>query len=75
MAEKVVKAKKVREGDFLPGLDNEYVFVDAERDPDVVINGGRVTAEEAVLISYHDQQGDENYVLCGKSQPVTVRRG
>lgn len=31
---KTVKAKKVREGDYLPGLGNSYVFQDPERSED-----------------------------------------
>ena len=80
MKTKTVKARKVREGDFLPGLDNGYVFADAEIDPDVSMGNGisytptPLGNVSVVMISFHDADGDENYLICGKDMPVTVAR-
>lgn len=74
--QKTVKAKKVKVGDYLPGLDNGYVFDEPERDPYVVFDN-RFPANMGsgmVLITFHDAEGNENYVVCGKDMPITVMR-
>lgn len=62
---KTVKAKKVREGDFIPGLDNAYVF--------------RVSTEEGyngneTTIIMHDAEGNEAELTCWSKMPITVKR-
>jgi hypothetical protein len=68
MSTKAVKAKKVREGDFLTGLDDGYVFTE----PEVVDGPSRFNE---VIIRFHDAEGEEGFLQCGKNMPVTVRRG
>lgn len=73
--EMTVPAEEVEEGDFLTGLDNGYVFEEPERNPN--IGYGRwntALGEGAVLISFHDAQGDENYLICAPDMKVSVRR-
>lgn len=60
---KTVKAKKVREGDFLPGLDNAYVPW-APEDVDGY----------SVRILMHDADGEELTLECHRDMPVTVER-
>lgn len=74
-----VEAKDVREGDFLPGLDNGFVFQDAESDLYLWMGEGSdnpyVLPEDSVRITFHTQQGDEAYLICPSDMPVTVQRG
>jgi hypothetical protein len=58
---KEVKAKKVRPGDFVPGLDNAYV-VEAEQE-----------RYDTVRITMHDKDGEEVTLICGDDMLVTVR--
>lgn len=62
-----VKAKKVREGDFLPGLDDAYVFQDPDRD----LYDGRMNE---VVIRFHDAEGEEGFIQCGKNMPISIER-
>lgn len=70
---KMVKAKKVKEGDFLPGLDHGYVFEDPDRDTQVRV-GQYAVPDNYVLITYHDGLGGENYLVLHKNTPLTVER-
>jgi hypothetical protein len=76
MAQKTIKAKKVRTGDYLPGLDNGYVFDEPERDPYVVFDNRFPVnvGSQMVLITFHDNEGNENYLIVGKDMPITVER-
>jgi hypothetical protein len=75
-AEREVKAMKVREGDFLPGLDDGYVYTDADPDYDIRGEYNSVLGGDGyVLISFHTAQGDEGYLLVPEDMPVTIRRG
>lgn len=70
-----VPASEVRADDFIPGLDNGYVFEDPEESPD--IRGAYNTTlggEDAVLITFHTAEGEEAYLLCPPNMPVTVQR-
>lgn len=80
MATMRVKAKEVKTGDFLPGLDNGYVFTDPETN-----DAGYFTApgsaryssgmpEDTVLITYHDTEGEECYLLLPAESGVQVER-
>lgn len=62
MSQKTVKAKKVREGDFLPGLHNGYVH----SNPDV--------DEYNVRIDFHDAEGGDGHIECFKDMPITIER-
>lgn len=77
MNRQIRKAKKIKVGDSLPGLDNGYV-IDVEQgsiyasfDERYGTNQG---GPDSVLITFHDAQGDEAYLLCKKSMPITVDR-
>lgn len=75
-----VEAKDVKTGDFLPGLDNGYVFQDPET------GGGYLTypstgsgydvamPDNTVVITYHDSQGDECYLILPPESVVQVER-
>jgi hypothetical protein len=70
-----VTASEVQEGDFLPGLDNGYVFQEPETDHD--LRDGRyntAVGRGLALISFHDQNGDECYLLAPPDMTVTVTR-
>ena len=63
------------EGDFIVGLDNGYV-VEVDFDTDYISLGrlsGRLP-DDMVLITYHDQDGEENYLILREEHPVTVER-
>lgn len=64
---KTVKAKKVREGDFIPGLDNAYVPWEPER----IDDGWTVNS---VRITMHDADGNELTLECHKDMPITIER-
>ena len=59
---KTVKAKKVREGDFLTGLDNGYVYVVTEND------------EYTTEILFHDAKGEENIMILQNNFRLDIRR-
>jgi len=65
-------------GDFLPGLDNGYVVEVEENDGYFSYpGGGRVTAampDDTVLITFHDAQGDECYLLMPGDSQIQVER-
>ncbi len=58
-----VDASNVQEGDFLPGLDNGYVYDEPEE-----------VDEYRVRINFHTSEGDEAHVECPRDMPVTVER-
>jgi hypothetical protein len=66
LIEKTVKARKVREGDFIPGLDNAYVFTapqESDTNPDYFVK-----------ILFNDQDGDEGCLDVQKDMPITIKR-
>lgn len=66
---KQVKAKKVREGDFLPGLDDAYVFMA----PEESTYGG--IAERYVAIYFHvGADGEEGHLDVPDDMLITVIR-
>jgi hypothetical protein len=70
-----VKAEDVPEGAFLPNLDDGYV-IDVEEDPDITMNSSRYSfgvGDGMVLITFHDKDGEENYLLLNKEHPVDIR--
>lgn len=76
--QKTVKARKVRAGDFLPGIDNGYVVESEPNDGYLSYpGGGRYTAampEDTQMITFHDANGDEGYLLLPGNSLVTVER-
>lgn len=76
-----VPAEDVREGDFLPGLDNGYVYQPPETGngylsyPSTGGGGYNVAMPEStVVLSFHTAEGDEAYLLVPADMPVTVKR-
>jgi hypothetical protein len=71
-----IPARDVEEGDFLPGLDMGYVF-DVDVDEQIrTFTAGEVNIlmGEFTVITFHDQDGDENYLILKGDVPVTVER-
>jgi hypothetical protein len=64
--ERTVKAKKVRAGDFLVGLDDGYVY--ETTDPYPGDEGANVE------IVFHDDGGGENTLVCWRELRITVSR-
>jgi hypothetical protein len=79
MIEQKMQARFVKEGDFLPGLDNGYVFEDPERNRGWLSYprpaGGYSSAmpEDTIVIGYHDADGDECYLLLPALSYLTVK--
>lgn len=74
MTQHTIEASELREGDYLIGLDNGYVF---DIDADHSISEGRYNAELGhglLLVTYHTQNGDENYLLISPESDVLVGR-
>jgi hypothetical protein len=75
-----VPASEVREGDFLPGLDNGYVFQDPEENngylsyPTTGYGIATAMPEDTLLISFHTAEGEEAYLLVPSDMPLTVER-
>jgi len=74
--ETVIPVQDLQEGDFLVGLDNGYVFtveedisdsISLDRTYNVSLGG------DMVLVTFHDSNGDENYLILNRDFPVTVR--
>lgn len=75
-----ISASEVQEGDFLPGLDNGYVFEVEEGNGYLsypATSGGINTAmpEDTILISFHDADGEENFLLANPNMELEVNRG
>lgn len=68
-------ALELREGDFLVDLDNGYVF-DNESARDEVCWQGYAGALDASLrlISFHDAEGNENYLILMDDHPIRAGR-
>lgn len=68
-----VKAHEVEDGDFIPGLDNAYVFEvdfsgDLRTQDNVSVTSGMVT------ITAHDQNGDEITLILPPESRLTISR-
>lgn len=64
-----------QDGDYLVGLDNGYV-VEVDTDTDYVslgYNSGRLH-DGMVLVTFHDRDGDENYLILNEDHPINVKR-
>ena len=73
-----VPARKVRQGDSLPGLDNGYVIDVEENDGYFSYPGGRdsmgAMPEDTVCITFNDADGEECYLILPFGSPVVVER-
>lgn len=72
MREKIA-ADEVREGDFLPALDNGYVF-EVDSDPDVRGDYNVNIFDGMLMICFHDQGGNENYLVVYAETEIEVER-
>jgi hypothetical protein len=71
-SEIVIPAEEVREGYSLPDLDFGYV-IDVEESPE--LSYGRHSASFAdgmIMITFHDANGNENYLIVQKDYDVLV---
>lgn len=57
-----IPAGEIREGDFIPGLDNAYVPWPPQVD------------EYKASIIFHDAEGGEGELSCHPDMPVTIER-
>ena len=78
MAEQMfVAADEVQAGDFIPSLDNAYVYSveeDGNSRPFLDEYGCDLSSDK-VVISYHDIEGEEGYLLLTPATRIEVRRG
>ena len=80
--EETVKAKNVREGDTLPGLGSGYVFEVTENTEGyfkVETEYSRYSpagcfGEDFVAIGFHDENGEENYLIVSGNTRIQVQR-
>lgn len=74
MSEQIfVAAGEVEEGSFIPGLDNAFVF-EVDHDPDIRNGYNQNIADGLVMITYHDNAGDEGYLLLTPTTRIEVLR-
>jgi hypothetical protein len=70
-----VAAGSVKEGDSIPGLDNGYVYEDAQTENLAPYYDGRFAiarSADTVSIGFHTADGDEAEILCPGTMPLTV---
>lgn len=71
-----VPAREVKEGDFIPGLDNGYVIA-AEPENGFMVGTDRYSfaqGEGTVTITMNDAEGDEFYLMAPLNMPITIAR-
>ena len=71
-----IEARFIREGDFLPGLDNGYVFEDPEENPSLTYGryNASLSGDGIVMVGFHTAEGEEAHLVCPDNMPVTVER-
>jgi hypothetical protein len=69
-----IAASEIREGDYIPGLDNGYVVEDPEHDPDFRDRYNMGLGRGKVCITFNTAEEDEAYLLCPPDMPVTINR-
>lgn len=74
-----IPASELREGDSLTGLDNGYVFEVEEGNgylsyPSTSYGMAAAMPEDTILVSFHDADGEENYLLLNPECLVEVNR-
>lgn len=73
MTKRWTVAELVEEGDFLPDLDNGYVFeVELDPGPDYRNDYNVSLFRGMVAIWFHDADGDENCLILQPNHPITV---
>lgn len=75
-----IPASELREGHMLPGVDNGYVYSVEENHGYLSypsVDGGYSAAmpEDTLLVTFHDNQGDENYMLLSPNVMIDVEEG
>ena len=74
MAEQIfVAAAEVEPGSYIPGLDNAYVF-EVDHDPDLRCEYNTNVAQGLVMVTYHDSEGEEGYLLLTPATRIEVLR-
>jgi hypothetical protein len=74
-----VQADEVQEGYFLTDLDNGYV-VEVEEGggylsyPQTSYGQSVAMPDDTVVITFHDANGNENYLLLHPEHPLNVKR-
>lgn len=74
-----IQADELREGDFLPGIDNGYVYeVETGNGylsyPSTGYGTNAAMPEDTILVSFHDADGNENYLLLSPECMIEVSR-
>lgn len=75
-----IQADELREGDFLPGIDNGYVYeVETETNgylsyPSTGYGSNCAMPQDTVLVCFHDADGNENYLLLSPECMIEVDR-
>lgn len=74
---RTITAAELTEGDMIPGLDNAYVAEVEENDGYFSYPGsGRFNVampEDTIMVTYHDCEGNENYMLLASTARLTVK--
>lgn len=74
MKRETIPASDAEVGMFIVGLDNGYI-VDVEESSDLRGNYNQAFGAGLLLITFHDANGDENYLLLQPDHPLTVEYG
>lgn len=72
-----ITASDLREGDTIPALDNAYVVEVEVNDGYFTYPGGRMNVamdDDTILVTWHDANGGENYMLVRPDHPFEVTR-
>lgn len=74
-----IEASELQEGDFIPGLDNAYVYeVETGNGylsyPSTGYGMATAMPEDTLLVTYHDADGNENYMLLSPEARLTIER-
>lgn len=73
----IVFAKDLKPGMTIPGLDNAYIFEKEEGNGYLTYpesGGGYAPAmpDDTVIVTFHDRNGEENYMLLHPEMPLEV---
>jgi hypothetical protein len=72
-----VTALNINEGDYLPGISNGYVVEVEENNGYTSYPNDRYNAavpSDTIIVTFHNEQGDEGYLLLPPDTRVTVLR-
>lgn len=74
MSEQIyVAAGEVEPGNYIPCLDNAYVF-EVDHSPDIRNEYNQNIADGLVMVTYHDAEGEEGYLLLTPATRIEVLR-